>query len=237
VTGPFADSDHDRFSAWLRERAEPSFTDAVEHRFVEELGAGTLPVGAFRRYLVQDYAFIAPLTRLTGHALGGAPTAEARRALTGALDTLTGDEDDYFERAFDDLGVPTTDRTDPDVRPATAAFEDLLLRAAHEGDYEESVAVLGAAEWVYLGWAERAAAAGGAERWYLSEWVDVHRGPEFEGYVEFLRGELDRYGPDLSPRRTERVARLFRRAADLEVAFFDQAYGSEGPERGPSEVA
>lgn len=221
----FADAEADRFSAWLRARSEPSFTDAVEHRFVDELASGELADEAFRRYLVQDYAFLATGTRLTGHALGQAPTADARRELSSALDTLTGAENDYFERAFDALDVPEGDRTDPALGATTEAFEDLLVRAAHEGGYEESLAVLAAAEWVYLAWAEAAAAEGGAERWYLTEWVDVHANPEFRDYVGWLRAELDRYGPALSPRRERRAARLFRRTAELEVAFFDQAYG------------
>lgn len=220
----FADGEADRFSAWLRERSEPSFTDAVEHRFVEELGAGRLADEVFRHYLVQDHAFLAAGTRLTGHALGQAPTADARAELAGALDTLTGSEDDYFRRAFDALDVPEAERTDPERGATTEAFEDLLLRAAHEGGYAESLAVLAAAEWVYRDWALAAADAGGAERWHLTEWVDIHATDEFRSYVEWLREELDRYGPELSPRRERRVARLFRRTADLEVAFFDQAY-------------
>lgn len=211
----------DRFSVWLREQAEPAFTDAVEHRFVEALGQGTLPDDVFRRYLRQDYAFIGTVTRLTGHALGQAPTADARRALTEELDVLTGPEDDYFERAFADLDGPASA---PDRGPTTEAFDDLMVRAAYEGDYEESLAVLAAAEWIYLAWAKAAADAGGADRWYLVEWIDIHRGPAFERYVSFLRAELDRYGPSLSDRRQERVARLFGRTADLEVAFFEQAF-------------
>jgi thiaminase/transcriptional activator TenA len=46
------------FSAWLRERSEPAWTDATRHRFVEELGADTLDDEIFRRYLVQDHAFL-----------------------------------------------------------------------------------------------------------------------------------------------------------------------------------
>jgi len=47
-----------RFTDWLRARSEPDWTDAVEHRFVHELADGTVDDAVFRRYLVQDYAFV-----------------------------------------------------------------------------------------------------------------------------------------------------------------------------------
>lgn len=214
---------NDRFTGRLRDRIEPSFTAAVEHRVVDELGVGPLDEGVYRRYLQQDYGFLATLTRLTGHAPGQTPTGDARRELAVALDTLTGSEGDYFERAFADVDVDGGTANDPDRGPATEAVEDHLVRVAYKGGYAASLAVLAAAEWSYLAWAGAAADAGGADRWHLREGVDRHRGPAFEASVSFLRTELDRNGPELPTRRRERIARLFRRTADLEVALFDQA--------------
>jgi thiaminase/transcriptional activator TenA len=76
---------------------------------------------------------------------------------------------------------------------------------------------------VYCTWGVAHADAS-PERFYLAEWVDLHSVPAFESFVAWLRTELDREGPTLSPRREARVARHFRRAVDLEVAFFDAAY-------------
>ena len=35
----------------------------VEHDFVRQLGAGTLPEAAFRQYLIQDYLFLIQFAR------------------------------------------------------------------------------------------------------------------------------------------------------------------------------
>jgi len=138
-----------RFTDWLRARSEPDWTDAVEHRFVHELADGTVDDAVFRRYLVQDYAFVWTLTGVFGYAVGQAPTMDAKASLTGFLGTLTDEENDYFERSFDALGVSPDERTDPVPADATEAFEDLLTRAALEGEYEETLAVLVPAEWIY----------------------------------------------------------------------------------------
>jgi thiaminase/transcriptional activator TenA len=136
---------------------------------------------------------------------------------------LTSDEDDYFARAFDALDVPAAERRDPALTATTEAFCDLLLRGALEGGYAETLAVLLPVEWIYLEWASARADAS-PERFYLAEWIDLHALAEFEAFVRWLREEVDREGPALSSRRQRRVARHFRRAVALEVAFFDAAY-------------
>lgn len=142
-----------RFTDWLRERSEPDWTAATEHRFVRELANGTVDDAVFRWYLVQDYAFVGTLTSAFGYAVGQAPTMEARGSLTKFLGTLTDEENDYFERSFDALGVPDDDRMSSPRADVTEVFEDLLVRASLEGGYEETLAVLVSAEWVYLTWA------------------------------------------------------------------------------------
>ena len=218
----FAKADTDRFSKWLRERSEPAWTDATDHRFVRELGADTIDDGVFRRYLVQDYAFLDAGVSVMGYAVGQAPDMDAKSRLVDFLGTMTDDEDDYFERSFDALGVESEDRTDPTLASTTREFIDAMHRAALAGGYEETLAVLVPAEWVYLVWAQ--SIDSGPERGYLDEWIGLHDNPGFEEYVGWLRDELDRYGPDLSPRRQRRVERLFTRTVKLEVAFFDVAY-------------
>ena len=228
--------DEPRFTDWLRERAEPTWTDAVEHPFTDELGAGTLSTDAFADYLVQDYAFVNDLVSVFGYAVGQAPDMAAKRSLVEFLDTITDDEDDYFVRSFDALEVPDSRRIDPELAEPTAAFIDLLGRASREGGYAETLAVLVPAEWIYEQWATAAVeryadpdaegppSAGADLPFYYAEWIDLHATAGFREFVDWLRGQLDAAGPELSPRRQARVESLFRRTVDLEVAFFDAAY-------------
>jgi len=218
-----------RFTDWLRERAEPGWTEATSYRFTRELAAGELDDAVFRRYLLQDYAFLVTLVGAFGHAVGEAPSMAAKSRLVSFLAVLTNDENDYFERAFGALGVPESEYVNPDRAPATRAFEDLLERAAREGGYAETLAVLVPAEWIYLAWAS--AVEGSPSRFYLAEWIDLHANEGFESFVTWLRGELDREGEAASARRRARLDRLFRRTVELEVAFFESAYDPGATDR------
>jgi thiaminase/transcriptional activator TenA len=213
-------AEYDRFTEWLRDRSD--WEAATRHRFVEEYRSDDLSDDVFEQYLVQDYQFLETGARVTALAVNQAHTMEEMGQLTQSLSVLTGGENDYFQRAFDALGVPEADRKHPGMHPTTAAFNDFMLRAAHEGNYEETVAAIAPAEWVYLDWCQHAEA--GHERWYLDEWVEIHVNEEFGAYVDWLRGQLDTYGPQLSPERQQRVAEIFDRTVALEAAFFDAAY-------------
>jgi thiaminase/transcriptional activator TenA len=215
-----------RFTEWLRERSEPEWIEATTHRFTRELGSGTLDDEVFRRYLTQDYAFVETLVGAFGHAVGEAPTMDAKSRLVDFLAVLTDDENDYFERSFRALGVSEAEYRDPALTPTTRAFEDLLERGAREGGYAETLAVLVPAEWIYLEWAS-AVAEEPPPQFYFAEWIDLHADDAFESFVYWLRGELDREGKAASTRRRRRLGRLFRRTVELEVAFFESAYDPE----------
>ncbi len=227
-----------RFTDWLCERAEPEWTFAVEHPFTHDLAAGTLSEHAFADYLVQDYAFIDALVGTFGFAVGQAPDMAAKRPLVKFLDTLTDEENDYFERSFDALDVPASRWNDPELTAPTAAFIDLLGRASREGGYEETLAVLVPAEWIYEQWATTAAeqhgtgdasdppSVGANLPFYFAEWIELHAVPSFVDFVNWLREQLDNHGPNLSDRRQARIDRLFQRTVELEGAFFETAYQS-----------
>ncbi len=215
-----------RFTDRLRDAVADDWAAATDHRFTRELGSGTLDDEAFRRYLIQDYAFVDDLTAAFATAVADAPSMSARRPYVEFLDTLTDAENDFFERAFDGHEIPDAARTDPELSEPTAAFRDLLGRARGDGGYAETLAVLVPAEWVYLTWASREAGEPPENPLY-DEWIELHAAPEFAEFVGFLRAELDRVGPELSPRRRDRVEWLFARTVALEVAFFDDAYNTE----------
>ncbi len=211
-----------RFSDTLRDHAEPFWRQSVTHRFTRELIGGTLPDGVFVRYLIQDYAFIDTLARVLEHAMGHAPDVASKARLSKFLEAVTGDETDYFLRAFDALGVSKTQWSATEKTAATRRLSDVMLNAARKS-YGETLAVLLPVEWVYLSWASAAGEAR-PNRFYLAEWIDIHANMEFANFVAWLRGETDRIGQSLPPEERTHLAALFRETVQLEAAFFDAAY-------------
>jgi len=212
-----------RFTDWLAAAAEPDWSAATGHRFTHELAAGTLDPEVMRRYLVQDYTFIDAFVGLLGAAVHAAPSLADRIPLGRFLGMIVSDENTYFLRAFDALGVAEAARTSPPLRPPTAGFQALMREAAGSGRYAEALTVLVVAEWSYLSWASAVANAAPPQFWFR-EWIELHANPYFAGFVDWLRGQLDREGGALDADGRSRIRDLFCRAAALERAFFDEAY-------------
>jgi thiaminase/transcriptional activator TenA len=212
------------FSERLRRDSEPAWTQACTHRFTRELADDSLDDEVFRRYLVQDYAFIETLVTLLGYAVAYAPDMEAKIRFSGFLAALTSDENDFFVRSFDALDISEQERRAPVMTETTRAFADLMLDAARSGRYEDVLAVIVPAEWVYLTWAASVADAA-PKRFYLKEWIDLHTLPEFADFVAWMRQQLDQVGATLPSDRQSAVFERFQRLVELEVAFFDAAYG------------
>lgn len=199
---------------------------ATAHRFVRELGADTLPDAVFRRYLVQDFAFLEALVTLLGFAVARAPSMPAKRRLAGFLAAVTSDETNYFERALGALGAADAFAA-PDriaVADVTQRFRAAMAEAGARGSYAEILAIMTPAEWVYLEWAS-AVPPPGPRPFYLAEWVTLHALPAFADFVAWLRSELDREAAAAAPALRARLGTLFRTTLALERDFFSAAYG------------
>ena len=209
----------ERFTEALRAASEPGWSRAVEHRFVKELFTGAVLDAVMARYLIQDHRFLDSFLLLLGAALASADTFEARLRFGRFIGMVSSGENSYFLRAFEALGV-TEDRraSDPDTQP-TIGFKAIMREAAETRSYTAALSVLVVAEWLYLDWASRAPQPR-PENFVHAEWIMLHDNPDFRGFVDFLRAELDRIGRA----QADLCRDFFRRAVALELSFFEAAY-------------
>jgi thiaminase/transcriptional activator TenA len=209
----------ERFTETLRIASETSWSHAVEHRFVQELFIGAVPDAVMARYLIQDHRFLDSFLILLGAALASADTFAARLCFGRFIGMVSAEENTYFLRAFEALGVTQARReADPDTQ-ATIGFKAIMREAADTRSYAVALSVLVVAEWLYLDWASRAPSAL-PNNFVHAEWITLHDNPDFLGFVDFLRAELDRVGPA----QADRCRDFFCRAVALELSFFDNAY-------------
>ncbi len=216
-----------RFTDWLAARAEPHWSAATGHAFTKAIGNGTMPEDAYVRYLIEDYTFITDLASTLGYLVAKAPSMKAKSRLSGFLALLTSEENDYFLRSFEALGVPAETYETAAQGPVTRAFADLLLNSSGKGTYAEGLACLLCAEWCYLTWGLREAEKPRPKHFYLAEWIDLHAVEGFENFVNWIREEMDAVGGALEVGEQESLAEIFNRMSMLETAFFDAALTGE----------
>ncbi len=194
---------------------------ATRHSFTDALANGTLPKPTMLGYLEQDHLFLAGFVRLLASAITHAPSLADAIPAAQFLGLITGPENTYFLRAIAALGG------DPDTpatpAPVTVEFQELLAQAAKSGRYEQILAVLVVAEWVYLEWAAPHADRADDLPFWFGEWITLHSGAGFEDVVAYLRDQLDHAWHALDDAERRAVEDTFRHAVALERRFFDVA--------------
>ncbi|KAB7615316.1 TENA/THI-4 family protein [Amylibacter sp. SFDW26] len=197
---------------------------ATKHPFCDALADGTLDLDKMRGYLVQDYQFIDGFVRLLASAIAHAPTLADSVPAAQFLALITGPENTYFLRSFEALGVTDIEWQNAELKAATMGFQELMTQATSSGKYEEMLAVLVVAEWIYLSWATPVNPPKDDLPFYFAEWITLHAGEGFEGVVEYLRSQLDAQWGTLDAAGRANVEQVFCKAVKLERDFFDASW-------------
>lgn len=212
--------------ATLRSATAPTWDAAVGHRFVTELFAGTIDESVMKKYLIQDYQFFESFLSMLGACVAHADDIGPKLRFSKQLGMLEADENTYFLRAFAEVGVSAGEYEAPKLSESTARFRTIMDEATASASYSDLLVVLVIAEWLYLDWGECEDPM--PRRHVHTGWIDLHRGEDFRTWVQFLVDELERVFPTgdeaESAAAQDRLARLWQRTVDVELAFFDEAY-------------
>ena len=207
----------------LLKSSQKDWQAAINHRFVQELFAGTIENKVLKEYLIQDYHFFDAFLSMLGACVAHADQLESKLRFAKQLGFLEADEDGYFQKTFKELKVSENDYLEVTLHPVTKAFQDLMYSAVSSSDYAHLLVMLVIAEGLYLDWGSKDLAL--PEAYIHSEWINLHRGPFFAEWVQFLVDELNRVGKGLED-LTELQER-WNQAVALELAFFDIGYDAQ----------
>ena len=194
------------------------FEAMLEHRFVREMTEDRIEPEIFRRYLVQEGAFVRTAMRVFALALAKAPDEADLDRLARIVHALATTQSDYFIEAAG--GAPT----ETVMPPEAAELGEVALGIAASGSFVEILSAILAAEWMYLDWCTAAAARERATGWRKA-WIDLHLEPDFKDQVAWLRQRVDTLGAGLDAVTRQRCHTAFGRMLRHEIAFHDAAYG------------
>jgi len=184
----------------------------LEHPFVAQTSAGTLPVSAFDRWLVEDYYFVRSFRAFLTDLVAIAPDDEAGEVLAGGLAALD-PELALFEAAAAERGLDLG--TEPSL--VNLGYSSYVASTAL-ADWPVAITVLYAVEKAYYdAWASVRDTTGPDTQYagFIANWSS----PEFAAYVEQLAGLVDR--EELTPE----LAQAFDRVVRFELAFWDLVAG------------
>ncbi len=196
---------------WQRNR---DLGDAcLTHPFVQGIATGQLARASFEVYVAQDAYFLDAFARAYALALAKSPDREGTEVfkdlLVGVFEELALHRS-YAER----WGISL----EPEPLASTRAYTDLLLRTASLEPVGHTAAAMTPCMRLYAWLGQQLAPKVNPDSPYR-EWVETYSSPDVEALAARLEALLDRYGGEPA-----RVAELYRRAMQLELAFFQAAW-------------
>lgn len=188
----------------------------LEHPFVQGIASGDLPRERFQVYVAQDAYFLEAFARGYALALARCPDREG----LGVLKDLLGgvfEELQLHQSYAERWGISLS----PEPLAATSAYCDFLLRTASLEPSGHTVAAMTPCMRLYAFLGQQLVPRLDPESPYR-EWVETYSSPDVDGLASRLEELLDRYGGD-----PERLTWLYRRAMELELAFFQMAWSGD----------
>ncbi len=196
---------------WQRNR---DLGDAcLTHPFVQGIATGQLARASFEVFVAQDAYFLEAFARAYALALAKSPDREGigvfKDLLVGVFEELTLHRG-YAER----WGISL----EPEPLASTRAYTDFLLRTASLEPVGHTAAAMTPCMRLYAWLGQQLALKLDPDSPY-SEWVETYSSPDVQALAARLEALLDHYGGEPA-----RLAELYRRAMQLELAFFQAAW-------------
>ena len=183
-------NDTSSFSERMRAEARGTWNAILGHRFFREVATDAIDDQVFARYLRIEYGFVDTAAQTLGYAIAKAPSFQERRRLGLGLYGLVTDQEQFFVDAFARMGVRAEERTGLPPQGLALPLHALFLAVAETEGYEEILACILAAEWMYLTWCSTANQSP-SSRDYIRDWVALHAGGAFADHVAWVRSEIE----------------------------------------------
>ncbi|WP_027961537.1 thiaminase II [Halomonas halodenitrificans] len=195
----------------------------IEHDFVRQLAAGTLPDEAFRHYLKQDYLFLIHFGRAYALAVyKSRDITELRHGLEGLktiIDVELGLHIDYCR----EWGISEADLAGLPEARATMAYTRYVLDTGNRGDLLD----------MHVALAPCLVGYGAISRWQAKQpftvrgdanpfekWLQMYASDEFQAAMHDEIAWLDARLADVTPERFAQLTTIFRDATRLEIDFW-----------------
>jgi len=207
----------------LRDANRAVWDSYVDHDFVRQLGAGTLPEKAFRFYLVQDYLFLIQFARAYALAAYKADTLEDARQAARSMSIILDDEMGLHVKFCAGWGLTIDDMLGVPEAPQCMAYTRYVLEAGQAGDILDlqvalAPCVVGYAEVANRLMASKATRLDGNP---YRAWIEAYAGEDYQKVAASAVAQLDRlYLRRAGPGRDASLVRLFGGASRLEADFW-----------------
>ncbi|KAJ5333907.1 hypothetical protein MYU51_018297 [Penicillium brevicompactum] len=225
-TMPFAPG---RFIEYILDRpdVQRAWQDFTHHDFVKGMGQGTLPLDHFKGYLVQDYLYLVQFARSNALASYKAKTMDSIAASAQIVLHIQREMALHIDYCAS-FGLSKQEMEDTPETIACTAYSRYILDV---GQSEDWLALQMALAPCLIGYGaiarrlhtDKENLRQGNKYW---KWIENYVADDYTEAVQLGSALLEKHMQSVSPSRMEELIKIFIRATELEIRFWDM--GLEG---------
>ncbi len=222
----------------LRDAAAEAWSGYTWHPFVQRLSDGSLPLPAFRTYLIQDYLFLIHFARAKALAVVKGESLQAMRDKAAAVLAIL-DETRLHLKYCAEWGLSEADVIATPESAETVSYTRWVLDRGLHGDILDLEVALAPCTVGYGEVALRILAdpARKADRNTYQSWIDTYAAGDYQALARAAAARIDALGVSHGgDARFARLAADFAEAARLEQRFWQQGLDAVCPSRGAETV-
>ncbi len=195
----------------------------TNHKFVQGLGDGTLPIDAFKKYLVQDYLFLIEFARAYALGMYKANDLEQMRKCLSSAKGILEVEMGLHVRLCEAWGLSEAEIVATPEEPATLAYTRYVLDTAMKGDMLDLKVALAPCA---IGYGEIGATLARKEGAIdpsnpYAEWIKEYSSEDYQSLAKDAVEEIDHLGELYATKaRYTKLSSIFREATRLEANFW-----------------
>ncbi|KAI9934694.1 hypothetical protein AWENTII_005785 [Aspergillus wentii] len=226
-TLPFAPG---RFLEYILDRPDVQsvWKHFTEHQFVQGLGNGTLPLERFKEYLVQDYLYLVHFARSNALASYKAKSMESISASAQIVLHIEQEMALHLDYCAS-FGLSKQEMERYPESNACTAYSRYILDVGQSEDWLALQMALAPCLIGYGAIAKRLHAAEDTiregNRYY--KWIENYVADDYSEAVELGSALLEKHVREVSPSRMEELVKIFVRATELEISFWDMGLGGK----------
>ena len=209
----------------LKAAAIDDWNAYVDHAFIREMEAGTLPQRVFQQYLIQDYLFLIQYARAYALAIYKSRSLTDLHASQSSLNAIL-DEMQLHIRLCQRWGLSEADVLAAPEHQANIAYTRYVLDCGHTGDLLDLLVALSPC---MIGYAEiglRLAPALAAQPDHpYREWISEYASDGFQQAAHNAIAQIDRLAQHaMTEGRFNDLVVVFAKASRLEAGFWQMGY-------------
>lgn len=203
--------------------SEPHWQQYIQHDFVCQLGAGTLPADCFEHYLKQDYLFLIQFARAFGLAAYKSRNLDELRQAQSSMHGIIDIELDLHISYCEKFGISRQELEDTVESTPNMAYTRYVMERGMAGNLLDLNVALAPC---IIGYAEIA-------NWLqlqpfllklgnpYADWIDMYASEEYQQFANTHRVACDAVSlQQLGDSRVQELCRTFDAATRLEVDFW-----------------